>query len=206
MSEFAATYDALAAGWEEWTGAVTPDPRPEWVAKIDRLVAAGERVVELGCGTGSPVGALLASRFDYTGVDASAGMLDRARATLPDAIFVRSDMEDVTFRPASLGGVVALFSIIHVPRGCHAALFASIASWLRPGGAMVATVHSRDDEDDYEPNWLGAGPMRWSGFDGATNIAMIEAAGMRVVESETIEQIEPGGNRIHPLWVFARRD
>ena len=114
-------------------------------------------------------------------------------------------MEDVTFSPMSLGGVVALYSIIHVPRARHAALFASIASWLRPGGVLVATVHSHDDEDDYDPNWLGAGPMRWSGFDGATNIAMIEAAGLEIVESETIDQVEPEGNSIHPLWVLARR-
>ena len=161
--------------------------------------------MELGCGTAAPVGALLASRYDYTGVDASTGMLDRARALLPDAAFVLRDMEDVTFPPASLGAVVALYSIIHVPHERHATLFASIASWLRPGGAFVATVHSHDDEDDYEPDWLGAGPMRWSGFDGATNIALIEAAGMQIVDAETIEQIEPEGNSIHPLWVFARR-
>jgi SAM-dependent methyltransferase len=205
MSEFAATYDALAAGWDEWTGAVTPDLRRDWVTKIDRLVAPGERVVELGCGTGAPVGAVLASRYDYTGVDASTGMLARARALLPEAAFVLRDMEDVTFPPASVGAVVALYSIIHVPRERHAALFASIGSWLRTGGTFVATVHSHDDADDYEPDWLGAGPMRWSGFDGATNIALIESVGMEIIEAETIEQIEPAGNSIHPLWIFARR-
>jgi len=30
------------------------------------------------------------------------------------------------------------------------------------------------------------------------------APGLEIVESETIEQIEPVGNSIHPLWVFAR--
>jgi SAM-dependent methyltransferase len=205
MSEFAATYDTLSARWEDWTDRVSPDPRSEWVGKLVDVVDPGESVVELGCGTGAPVGIALAARYAYTGVDASAGMLDRARARVPNAAFVRHDMEEVAFEAAALGGVVALYSIIHVPRERHAALFASIASWLRPGGALLATVHSRDDADDYQPDWLGAGPMRWSGFDAATNIAMIEAAGMHIVESEVIEQVEPEGTRIRPLWVFARR-
>jgi len=76
---------------------------------------------------------------------------------------------------------------------------------LRPGGVLVAAVHSRDDGDDFDPNWLGAGPMRWSGFDAATNLSLIEAAGLEVVESQTIEQVEPGGTRIRPLWLLARR-
>jgi SAM-dependent methyltransferase len=205
VSEFAGTYDALAPRWEEWTGAVTPDPRSQWVGKLVDAVGPGEAVVELGCGTGSPVGAELAARYEYTGVDASTGMLERARTRLPQANFVERDMEDVMFTPGSLGGVVALYSIIHVPRGRHAHLLASIASWLRPAGAFVATMHSRDRGDDYQPDWLGGGPMRWSGFDAATNLALIEAAGMEIVESEVIEQVEPEGTRISPLWVFARR-
>jgi SAM-dependent methyltransferase len=191
MSEFAATYDALAPRWEAWTGAVTPDPRAAWVGKLGGVVEPGEAVVELGCGTGVPVGVELAARYAYTGVDASSGMLDRARARLPRATLIRSDMEDVEFAPASLGAVVALYSIIHVPRERHADLFQAIASWLQPGGALLATTHSRDSEDDYQPDWLGGGPMRWSGFDAATNISLIEAAGMEIIQTEEIEQVEP---------------
>ena len=47
--------------------------------------------------------------------------------------------------------------------------------------------------------------MSWSGFDRAKNLALIEAAGMEIVESEVIEQLEPEGMRIRPLWLLARR-
>ena len=157
MSEFASTYDALAPRWDGWAGSVTPDPRLEWSRKLDAFLEPGEQVVELGCGTGSPVGRDLAARFGYTGVDASPGMLARARQQVPGAQFLHCAMEDATFAPGSLGGVVAFHSIGHVPRDRHAALFAAVAHWLRPGGAFVAVVHSRDDEAGYEPDWLGAG-------------------------------------------------
>ena len=93
-----------------------------------------------------------------------------------------------------------------LPRERHGALFAEIASWLRPGGVFIGNVSAFDNADDYEPNWLDAVPMRWSGFDGATNIALLAGAGLHVVESEVIEQTEPEGSKIHPLWLVAQRE
>jgi SAM-dependent methyltransferase len=204
VSEFSATYDALAPRWDEWAAAVTPPCREEALRRLPEFVVDGARVVELGCGTGVPVGELLAARYDYTGVDASPGMLERARRAVPRGTFVHADMETMTFDAASLGAVVAFFSIIHVPREGHAALFASIANWLRPGGIFVGTLHSNDDPDDFSPDWLGAGPMRWTGYDAATNRALLERAGFDVLDTTVLEQVEPDGCVIHPLLVFAR--
>jgi SAM-dependent methyltransferase len=204
VSEFAATYDALAPRWDEWAAAVAPPFREDTLRRLATFVADGERVVELGCGTGVPVGQALAARYDYTGVDASPGMLERAHAAVLNGTFVHADMEATSFPAASLGAVVAFFSIIHVPRERHAALFASIATWLRPAGIFLGTLHSRDDPDDYAPNWLDAGPMRWSGYDAATNRTLLERAGFEVLDATVIEQVEPDGCVIHPLVVFAR--
>lgn len=205
MSEFASTYDTLAPRYDGWSEAIMPDVRAAWARQIEVVVSEGERVVELGCGTGVPVAKWLAARYEYTGVDASPGMLAEARRHVPTATFVQADMETVTFEPGSLGAVIAFSSIIHVPRDRHADLFDAIASWLRPGGLFVASLHSRDQADDFDPDWLGAGPMRWTGFDRETNLAMIAAAGLEVTESEVIDQVEPDGSAIHPFWLVARK-
>jgi SAM-dependent methyltransferase len=207
MPEFSSTYDALAARWDGWSAAIVPDVREEWAGKVHAHLAPGERVVELGCGTGVPVGQLLAATYTYTGIDASPGMLANAAVALPDVDLVLADMHALQFPPGSLGAVVAFSSISHTPRLQHASLFAAIASWLRPGGVLIGNLHSHDDPDDFEANWLGAGPMSWSGFDGATNIALLEAAGLPVIESAVVEQVEPAPERcvIRPLWFVARR-
>ena len=205
MSEFASTYDALASRYDAWSGALWPDVREAWVNKVGAIVEPGARVVELGCGTGVPVGRWLASRYGYTGVDASPGMLAQARRQLGTGSLVQADMETVTFEPGSLGAVVAFYSFIHVPRERHAALFAAIASWLRPGGVFVASLHSRDDPNGFDPDWLGSGPMRWTGFDRDTNARLLDAAGLEIVESEVVEQVEPDGCVIHPFWLIARK-
>jgi SAM-dependent methyltransferase len=200
------TYDALAARWDDWSAGVIPDVREEWARKIAPFVHSGERVVELGCGTGWPVGRLLSDAYDYIGVDASVGMLAAARAADATARLVRADMHRVPFPLRSLGAVVAFFSISHTPREQHAQLVERIASWLRPGGVFVGNLSSRDDPDASEQRWLGAGPMRWSGFDAPRNAAMLTNAGFRVVESSAIELTEPEGNAIRPMWFVARRE
>ena len=205
-SEFSTTYDALASRFDEWSAQVEPDVRAAWGSKVDGYVQAGERVIELGCGTGVPVGRLLSGRYAYTGVDASPGMLARARrAVAGDATLLHGDMHSVFFAPDSLGAVIAFYSISHTPREQHASLVHRIAAWLRPGGVFVGNLHYQDDPDDFEANWLGAGPMRWSGFDGATNRRLLIEAGLVVIECEPITQIEPEGTKICPMWFVAQR-
>ncbi len=206
MSEFSGTYDVLASRWDEWSAQVVPDVRADWARKVDEYLTAGESVVELGCGTGVPVGRLLSERYDYTGVDASPGMLARAREAMPTVPLTHANMHTVQFASGSVGAVVAFFSISHTTRERHASLFNAIASWLRPGGVFVGNLHYFDDPDDFEANWLGAGPMRWSGFDGATNLGLLAAAGFVIVESAPITQVEPDGSKISPMWFVAQRE
>jgi SAM-dependent methyltransferase len=201
----AAAYNRIAPRWNDWTSRVRPPLREQWVRKIDTFVAPHERVVELGCGTGTPVGANLAARYAYVGVDVSPEMLARARATVPDAVFVRADMARLAFAPASLGAAVAFFSLIHVPRVAHAAVIREIANWLRPGGAFVATLTSRDLPAGTDDDWLGGGPMFWSGFAAPRNERMLRDAGFEIVESAVLEQVEPEDQPVQFHWVLARR-
>jgi SAM-dependent methyltransferase len=205
VSECSGTYDVLAIKWDEWSAQIVPDVREEWARKLDVFLIAGERVVELGCGTGVPVGRLLSKRYDYSGVDASAGMLAKAREALSCVPLTCADMHTLQFPRGSLGAVVAFSSISHTAREKHTALFKSIASWLRPRGFFVGNLHYVDDPDDYVDDWLGGGPMRWSGFDGATNLELLASAGLRIVESEPIVQIEPDGSKICPMWFISQR-
>ncbi len=166
-------------------------------------MGAGAAVLELGPGTGVPVAAGLAARYDYLGVDVSAAMLDRARQADPGAEFRAADMRTRDFPPGSFGAVVAFYSIIHVPRNDQPALFASIRRWLRPGGVFVAALHAGDDPAGVEDDWLGAGPMYWSGFDADTNRRLLREAGFELVEAEVRTMQEPEGE-VQFLHVIAR--
>ena len=205
MTDYSPTYDTLAPRYDAWSASIVPDVRREWAAKIEAFVAPGERVVELGCGTGVPVGRLLAAGYDYAGFDASPGMLGRARARCQAPRSPTPKCTPSTSRPVRSGRWSRSRRSATRRGNKHVALFAKIASWLRTGGVFVGNLTSRPDRDGIEANWLGAGPMAWSGFDAATNTELLAAAGIPVIESAVIEQTEPDGEKIYPFWFVARK-
>jgi SAM-dependent methyltransferase len=203
-ADVATTYDALAPRWDGLV-ATGSDPRPDWVRRIDRFVAAREPVVELGCATGVPVAWLLAERYRYIGVDVSRRMIERAGELLPAAAFTCADVATVRFPSESVGAVVAFGLLPNVPRELHAALLAGIGQWLRPGGVFVGSLTAVDVPTRSSSSWLGAGPMQWSGFDITTNDELLVAAGLTVLE-RTAHDARPADGNLPTVWYLARRD
>ncbi len=72
-------------------------------------------VADVGCGPGRITGYLHQLGLDAFGVDLSPGMLALARHSLPGLRFVEGSMAALDLLDASLGGVVAWYSLIHIP-------------------------------------------------------------------------------------------
>jgi SAM-dependent methyltransferase len=130
-------------------------------------------------------------------VDVSARQLALARRRVPEARLVRGDIATVAFRDGVFHAVVALWSVIHVPRGLHEGTFRRIHAWLRPGGLFVATLGSGDNPDERSTDFFGT-PMYWSHHDAETNRALLRAAGFRILRAD---EVEDEGET--PLWVLA---
>lgn len=196
-------YDRVAERHLVWSEGVRQDERQRYTRELLDRLPAGAHVLELGCGQGVPTTKLLAERFAVTGVDISVGQLEIARREVPAATYIHADMASLTFPPGSFDGVAAFYSLFHVPRDEHAALLERIASWLRPGGLLVATMGARDNPGDIAEDWLGA-PMYWSQWDAATNRRLVEAAGLRLI-SVREETADEDGAPITFLWVVAEK-
>jgi SAM-dependent methyltransferase len=194
-------YDVAAQRYLEWS-ALRPSPaRLAYLSRACKLIPAGARVLELGCGAGIPMTAALAKGRDVTGVDISRTQVELARANVPSATFVQADMTAVRFPEASFYAVVAFYSLTHVPRDDQPALIERIASWLRPGGVLVATMGVEDDPGDIEADWLGV-DMYFSHFSARKNRRLVEAAGFLVDSAEVL--IEPEDRHAARfLWVVA---
>jgi SAM-dependent methyltransferase len=195
-------YDAMADCYGRWAAAVTGDPRDRYLAELTAGLADGAAVLDLGCGSGMPTGRMLSERFSVTGVDISAAQLARARESMPGATLLQADLSAVELPAASFDAVVSLFAITHVPRERHAALFARIAEWLRPGGRLLATLGS-GGEEAWTGEWLGR-PMHFSSHDPATSRSLIEAAGLRIVLDRVEPMHEPEGE-VEFQWVLCER-
>lgn len=203
-SAVVAGYDHLASSWDDRAGDVHPDLRAKYLERLETRLSRGSDVLELGCGTGHPIAARLAPAHRYVGVDSSPRMVELARQNVPDGRFHVADMTALDVPDNAFDAVVAFYSIIHVPRDEQPDLFSRIQSWLRPGGLFVGCLSSGDLPEGWEDNWLGGGPMYWSGFDVDTNRSLLEAAGFRLDNAEVRTQTE-GDTEVRFLWVEAHR-
>ena len=94
--------------------------------------------LDAACGTGRHARRLVELGHHVVGVDASPAMLEKARATLPQAAFRDGDLSAPPLESASVDLVVCALALEHV-----ADLGGSIAELsrvLRPGGRMVLSV------------------------------------------------------------------
>ena len=72
--------------------------------------------------------------------------------------------------PGSFDAVVALYSIIHVPRRHYPLVFERIHRWLRPDGWLLASFGTGDSAGWLEEDLLGFGSANWTNsYDAATH-------------------------------------
>ena len=100
--------------------------------------------------------------------------------------------------------MVSLFMLGHVPRAEQAPLLGSIASWLREGGYLLATMGTADADDEVDENWLGA-PMFFASFDEAADRRLLADAGFALTEARVIPVEEPGHGVVSFMWILARK-
>ena len=196
-------YDRVAERYLASKDAEDPTPLAA-LEELARELSPGAAVLDLGCGAGVPVTRWLAQRFAVTGVDLSARQLELARRHVPAASFFKADMTDLSLAPETFDAVVALHSIIHVPRAEHPGLLGKIRRWLKPGGAFLATWALGEWEGE-ESDWEGWGaPMRWSHHDGETSLKLLRSAGFAIERAEARKTRGTGGDESW-LWVLARK-
>ena len=138
-----------------------------------------------------------------TGVDLSARQVALARHNVPTATFLHADITQLDFAPTSFDAVAAFYSLMHVPCHEHLGLLRKTTVWLRAGGVLVATLWPHATEATFADDGLGA-PMYWSGFDSATTMQLVEAAGLHLLRAEE-ETVEEFGVPITFLWVIAEK-
>lgn len=201
----AEAYDQIAERYLKWRG---QQPREgelaRWLGLLSDEVQPGARVLDIGCGAGTPLTEALSKTFNVTGVDISARQIELAGGNVPNARFILGDVTTLDFDPASFDAAVASYSLIHVPRAEHAGLFRSIARWLRPEGILLANFGVGNKEVDYTEDWLGA-PQFWSSFDADRERAALKAAGFALV-FENIETMIEDGLPHRFLLVLARKN
>ena len=194
-------YDVMGETFSAWREGFVGDTRREWEDDLVSRLEEGARVLELGCGGGSPETARLAQRFAVTGVDISPRQIERARAAIPEAEFVCADFTDLELPAASFDAVASFVVFNHVPRELLAPLLVSIHGWLVRGGWLL-TAFGASDLAAWTGEWLGAETF-FSGFPPEVNSKLVREAGFTIERDEVVTFEEPEGPASFH-WVLAQ--
>lgn len=150
------------------------------------MIKDGGKVLDVGCGGGLPFTQYLSNYFDVIGIDISEKQIELAKKNVPKAQFYVKDMTELDFPEATFDGIIAYYSIIHVPREEQHDLFVNLHRMLKPNGFAMFSLHSTDDPEYINEEYFGA-TMYWSGYDAETNLKMLADNGFEIIWSRLVD-------------------
>jgi SAM-dependent methyltransferase len=150
-----ASYDRVAAEYAERIAGELAD-KPFDRALLDRFAALVRPlgpVCDLGCGPGHVAAYLHERGLDIFGVDLSPAMVAQARRLNPGLRFEAGTMLALDLPDAQLGGIVAFYSIVNVPRSSQPAAFAELRRVLKAGGYVLVAFHLGEEDRHLDEWW-----------------------------------------------------
>jgi SAM-dependent methyltransferase len=162
LSDTRTSYDTVASSYAEYVrDALAEEPylRASLALFADQVRAVGGGpVADVGCGPGHVTAHLHALGIDAFGVDLSSVMIEVARRAHPGLRFEVGSMTDLDLADASVAGVIAFWSLIHVPDDVVPTVFRQFQRVLRPGGPLLLGFHLGDGSR-HKAQGYGGHPM-----------------------------------------------
>jgi SAM-dependent methyltransferase len=113
----------------------------EWLAQFAALVGSNRPVLDLGCGPGHTTAYLTTLGLDATGVDLSPKMVKAASRAFPRVHFTEGNFFALANDSSSIGGIVALYCIVHLSPDELRPALAEMFRVLCDGGVLLLSFH-----------------------------------------------------------------
>jgi SAM-dependent methyltransferase len=175
---------------------------------LDRFAANVRDVgpaCDMGCGPGHVARYLQERDIRVCGIDLSPVMVERARRLTPGIDFWQGDMMALDVPDATWAGIVAFYSVIHIPPGDMARALGELHRVLRPGGLLLVAFHIGDDPIHLDEWWGHRVCVDFFLFRPDEVAGCLRAAGFEIeeiIEREPYPDVEHQSRR---AYIFARR-
>jgi len=175
----AAAYDERAAEYIAVGGQLSQmEPRDVAAIRSWRDGTEGA-LLDAGCGPGHWTAVLAENGREARGIDLSREFVASARRSHPGIPFETSSFHALSIADASLGGILAWYSLIHTPPTDVPAVLREFARALRPGGSLLLGFFDGEPAESFSHAVTTA--YYWS--TEALGILLVDA-GFEVVSSE----------------------
>jgi ubiquinone/menaquinone biosynthesis C-methylase UbiE len=155
-------------------------------------------ILDAGCGAGIPTAKFLVNRgIKVTGIDLSDTMLNLARKNVPNAEFIKMDMNELEFKENTYEGIISVYSLFHIPKKKHSEIFKAFYKILKPGGILM--INTGISESEGTSIFFGV-PMFWSNFSPKTTLDIVKEAGFSIISEGILER---GGE--YQYWIFGKK-
>jgi ubiquinone/menaquinone biosynthesis C-methylase UbiE len=172
--------------------------------ELAALLVPNAKILDLGCGTGVPTAKLLAGAgCKVIGVDHADGMLELARAQVPGASFIKADLRAVSFDNDEFDAIVALFSLLMLPKFEIERMLSSIHGWLKPDAYFLLGMVNFDG-DSIPVSFLGT-EFNASGYKSDELRRVLDAARFRVLRFTTADYEVPGQPSEAQIFILCQR-
>jgi len=129
-------------------------------------------------------------------------MVEQARRLNPGIEFRQGNMLSLDIEDGAWGGIVAFYSIIHVPRTEIAVALAEMKRVLRPGGLVLLAFHVGDETLHLDEWWGQQVSVDFHFFRPEEMADSLRAAGFEIeeiVEREPYPDVEHQSRRAYIL-------
>ena len=206
-SDYRASYDAVT---DEYVPRISDElqHKPLDRTLLERFaIAVRDRgpVCDMGCGPGHVACYLKERGVEVAGYDLSPKMVEAARALNPEIRFQQADMTALDHADETWAGLVAFYSIIHIPPSEIAHTLCEFRRILRPDGLLFLAFHIGDETLHLDNWWEHEVKINFYFFQPAEMTRHLQAAGFEVeeiIEREPYPEVEHQSRR---AYIFARR-
>jgi SAM-dependent methyltransferase len=166
-------------------------------------------IADIGCGPGHVAAYLHGLGARVIGIDLAPAMVAVARRLSPDIPFETGSMLSLAGADATWGGIVAFYSIIHLPPAARSRALAEFYRTLIPGGLLLLAFHigERGEERRHLDEWWGQAVSLDVWFLDPREIeALLRAAGFTIEMSLTRQPYAPAiEHQSQRAYILARK-
>jgi SAM-dependent methyltransferase len=165
-----------------------------WLDRFRALLPADARILDLGCGSGQPIGRYLIERgCRVTGIDSSPPLIELCQQSFPSHDWSIADMRGLSLE-RTFNGILAWDSFFHLSPQEQRQMFPIFRKHAAPGAALMFTSGT---SHGIAMGSLRGEPLYHASLDPDEYRKLLEACGFDVV-AHVAEDSTCGG---HTIWL-----